>query len=238
MNCQNCGTQIPEGESVCPSCKTSPESLEYKGHHKNEAQLIKDVSDLFVSPNEHQIAISRCDNLIKTGQREKGFCILTDSRLYHGGKYFRLAKWMLFRTYEESIVELQDITASGFVSKRNLILQVLAVFLTLIELLLLIIGVISTESGLIILDVGEITIVLGSWLFTLLVGVITIALWALYIFLKRRIIYQISHAGGIISITVSADKMEQFRDFDRKLHQAKDVKVRELLAKGTVLSEK
>lgn len=238
MKCQNCGTRIPEGESVCPSCGTSLENLKYNRHQKKEAQLIKDVSDIFVNPNERQIAIIGGDSLIKTGQRDKGFSILTDSRLYHGDKYFRLANWMVFRTYEESIVELQDITASGIISKRNLILQVIAVFLTLIELLLLIIGVISVESGLVTLNIGEITIVLGSWLFTLLVGVITIALWALYIILKRRIIYQISHAGGIISIMVSVDKMKQLHDFDRKLHQVKDEKVRELLGRGTVLSEK
>lgn len=238
MNCQNCGTQIPEGESVCPSCGTSQESRKHKGRQKKEEQLIKDVSDIFVSPNEHQIAIKAGDGLITTGQRDKGYSILTDSRFYHGRKYFRVQNWMLFRSYEESIVELQDITASGFVSQSNLVLLTLAILLTLIEALLLIIGVIAARAGIVTVNIDETTLTFNSWLFTLLVGLAAIAAWALYIFLTHRISYQISHAGGTISIIVPVDKWEQFRDFDRKLHQAKDARVRELLGREPILSEK
>ena len=41
---------------------------------------------------------------------------------------------MLYKTNEESIVDLQDITASGFIFRKNLILAAIAGFVTLIEL--------------------------------------------------------------------------------------------------------
>lgn len=226
MNCPNCGTQIPEGALVCPSCGTSVERTdfehdpEHKMSQKKHTQRISDVSDLFVSPDEHQIAIlggRYLLNLINGGQMRSGFGILTNSRLYYRGKIYRIENFMLYKTYEESTVDLQDITASGFITRRNIVLEAIAVFITFIEMLLIILGAIASKDN-----------AIRFWLITLIVGGITAALWALFILL-RRTVYRISHAGGMILIKAPAKRMNELRDFDRKLHQAKDAKVRELL---------
>ena len=210
MICKKCGAQVREGVSVCPSCGT---------------QLIRDVSDLFVNPDERQIATvggGYPGNQENKGRREKAYGILTDRRLYYRGKFYRLENyWMLYKTKEESIVDLQDITASGFVFRRNIILETIAGLATLIELLLIIAGLFASYDN-----------VLEFWLFTLAVGVLTIVLWIPCIFLRRPV-YRIFHAGGMIILKASANKVEQFRDFDRKLRHAKDEKVRELLGEGT-----
>ena len=186
---------------------------------KKETQPISDVSDIFVNPDEHQIAIlgaGYLHNLVNAGQLRKGFGILTDSRLYYKGRSYRQENWMLYKTNIESVVDLQDITATSFVIRRNLILKAAAVLLTLIEVLLIILGALASKDN-----------ALQFWLITLIAGGITVGLWALSIFL-RRTIYQISHAGGSIAIRATANRMQELRDFDKLLHQAKDAKVREL----------
>ena len=196
---------------------------------KKDTQVIKDMSDIFVNPDERQIAIMQgryLSNLIRKGQMTSGFGVLTDSRLYYRGESYHQEKWILYKTNEESIVDLQDITASGFIFRRNLILAAIAGFVTLIELLLIVSVVFSPPEN-----------VIEFWLSMLVGGGIIIALWALFIFF-RQTIYQISHAGGMIAIKVYPNKLKQLRDFDKKLHQAKDEKVRELSGSGNALQDK
>lgn len=207
MNRQNDRMQIPEGVLIQEEKGTLP---------------IKDMSDIFVNPDEQQIATiggGYFINLLHAGQLARGFGVLTDSRFYYRGKAYHQLKWMLYKTNEESTVELQDITATGFIFSRNIIFAAIAALLTLIELLLIVLGLFASPDN-----------VIEYWLVTLIGACITVALWALYIW-YRRAIYQVSYAGGMIAINASAYDMKQLHDFDRKLHQAKDEKVKELLGR-------
>lgn len=207
MNRQNDRIQIPKGALMQEKKGTLP---------------IKDMSDIFVNPDEQQIATiggGYFINLLHAGQLARGFGVLTDSRFYYRGKAYHQLKWMLYKTNEESTVELQDITATGFIFSRNIIFAAIAALLTLIELLLIVLGLFASPDN-----------VIEYWLVTLIGACITAALWALYIW-YRRAIYQVSYAGGMIAINASAYDMKQLHDFDRKLHQAKDEKVKELLGR-------
>lgn len=207
MNRQNDRMQIPEGVLIQEEKGTLP---------------IKDMSDIFVNPDEQQIATiggGYFINLLHAGQLARGFGVLTDSRFYYRGKAYHQLKWMLYKTNEESTVELQDITATGFIFSKNIIFAAIAALLTLIELLLIVLGLFASPDN-----------VIEYWLVTLIGACITVALWALYIW-YRRAIYQVSYAGGMIAINASAYDMKQLHDFDRKLHQAKDEKVKELLGR-------
>lgn len=196
--------------------------LKYKMREKKGTQPIKDVSDIFVNPDEYQIATiggGYFINLLHAGQLARGFGVLTASRFYYRGKAYHQLKWMLYKTNEESTVELQNITATGFVFSRNLILAAIAALVTLIELMLIVIGFFDSPEN-----------VIEYLIVTLIGACITVALWALYIW-YRRAIYQVSYAGGTIAINASAYDMKQLHDFDRRLHQAKDEKVEELLSR-------
>ena len=202
-----------------------PQSVGDQGHglkdkmrERKGIQPVKDMADVFINPDERQIASiggGYLSNLFHAGQLASGFGVLTDSRFYYRGKSYRQTKWMVFKTNEESIVALQDITATGFVFSRNLIIAAAAATVTLVELLLIILGLFASPDN-----------VVEYWVVTLIGAGITIALWFLYIW-YRRVIYQVSHAGGAIAINASAYDMRQLHEFDRKLHQAKDVKVKD-----------
>lgn len=204
-------------QELSQSFKDKVHGLKYKVRVEKGVQLIKDVSDIFVNPDERQIATIESGyltNLLHGGELARGFGVLTASRFYYRGKAYHQTKWMLYKTNEESVVELQDITATGFVFSRNLIFAAIAALATLIELVI-VIGLFASPEN-----------VIEYWLVTVVGACITAALWALYIW-YRRAIYQVSYAGGMIAIKASAYDMKQLHEFDRKLHQAKDEKVKE-----------
>lgn len=250
MFCQQCGTQIPEGAQVCPSCGTSVVktikfedvkgfanqkgqeltssirnmSQDFKQQMEEEkaARKIREISDLFVNPEEKQIAVlgsGYLSNLIRNGQLEKGFGVLTDSRFYYRGKGFVRVGKILYKTDEEKTVDLQDITASGFLYSRSTTLAVFAIILTVITVLLDAISFIyafdSYSDGPVVL------------FFLLLFGgsIAVLAVW-IWLFLYKRAFYQIFFSGGAISIKASAYGSKQLHDFDRQLRRAKDQKIR------------
>ena len=204
-------------QEFAQSVRDKIHGFKFRKRERIEIQPVNDMSDAFINPDERQIATigsSYITNLLHGGQLASGVGILTDSRFYYRGKSYHQTKWMVYRTNEESIMELQDITATGFIFSRNIIIAAVAAVVTLIVLLLVILGLFDPPEN-----------VVEYWLVTLIGAGITIALWALYIW-YRRVIYQISHAGGVIALKASAYGMKQLHEFDRKLHQAKDVKVK------------
>lgn len=206
-------------QELSHSVKDKIHDLNYKMRERKGIQPINDMSDIFINPDERQITTIRSGyiiNLLHGGQLVSGVGILTDSRFYYRGKSYRQTKWMVYKTNEESIIELQNITATGFIFNRNIIIAAVAAVVTLVELVLIILGLFEPPEN-----------AVEYWLVTLVGAVITILLWALYIW-YRRAVYQISHAGGMIAIKISAYGMKQLHEFDRKLHQAKDEKIKEL----------
>lgn len=248
MFCQQCGTQLPEEAQACPSCGASvTKTINFedvkgfanqKGHEltnsvrnmsqdfrqqmeeEKEARKIKETSDLFVNPEEKQIAIlgsGYLNNLIRNGRLEKGFGILTDLRFYYRGKGFVRMGKMLHKTDEEKTVDLQDITASGFLYSRNTTLAVLAVVLTVIAILLDVMVYAEIDSSRYVSD-GDVVLLWLTWIGG---GIIVLAVW-IWFCLYKRAVYQIFFAGGAISIKASSYGSKQLHDFDRQLRQAKD----------------
>ena len=259
MFCQQCGNQLPEGVQVCPTCGASTaKSINFddvkgfankKGHEltssvrnmsqdfkqqleeEKEARKIREVSDIFVDPDEKQIAVlgsGYLRNLIQNGQLAKGFGILTDSRFYYRGKGFARIGKLMHKTDEERTVDLQDITASGFLYSRNTMLAALSVVLTVIAILLDVIVYNNAYSSWYASDSD----VVLFWLTWIGGGIVVLAAWTLFIIYKRAV-YQIFFAGGSISIKASVYGSRQLHDFDRQLRQAKDEKVRKIAGERT-----
>ncbi len=109
--------------------KAQSVSARYK--EEKETRKIKDVREMFVDENEQDIAViggGYLSNMLHTGTLSKGFGVLTERRLYYKGKcYYKSGKNYL-KTDEERIVDVQDVTSSGFVYTRNF----LWLFLTII----------------------------------------------------------------------------------------------------------
>ena len=251
MFCQQCGNQLPEGAQVCPSCgattaktikledikgfanqkgqeltksvRNMSQDFKQQVAEEKEARKIREASDIFVDPDEKQIAVlgsGYLSNLIQNGQLAKGFGILTDSRFYYRGKGFVRMGKMLHKTDEEKTIDLQDITASGFLYSRNTILAVLSFVLTVIAIVLDVVTYDAASSW--YASDSDVTL---SWLALIGGGIVVLAAWIWFILYKRAV-YQIFFAGGAISIKASAYGSRQLHDFDRQLRQAKDEKLK------------
>lgn len=243
MFCSMCGSQLPEGAVVCPNCgekvekeptfsdvtnyaekkaqqvansiQNKAENFQQSYYEQQESRKIKDVREMFVSPDEEQRAVvgsGYLNNLIHTGILGKGFGVLTNRRLYYKGKCFYKSGGHYMKFDEEYTVDVQDITASGFIYNRYLsflICTVCAFIVCLVSLIFSIGG--DGAFGLI------------SFL-SFFIGII---FFVLYRFV-RPVMYEICFAGGSIAIKASSYGMKEIKIFDKTLRMTKD----EYLAKN------
>lgn len=233
MFCSKCGSQLPEGANVCPNCGEKVEKdinfsdvTNYAGqkvqeqynnvqsqiqdfrNKRNEERngTIHDVHEIFINADEQQKAViggGYLSNLLKTGVLGMGFGILTNRRLYYRGKcFYKMGKHYL-KTDEDRTVDLQDITSTGFTFTKRLWLLLIAVVVLISSIILL-----------------------GFWgsegiFFTLMIFLFGIALLMAYNYFSIAT-YNITFAGGSLSLRASDYGIEKVREFDKTLHQVKD----------------
>ena len=236
MFCTNCGTQFPEGAEACPNCGKRVEKeinfsdvtnyARQKAHQASEGirggvqgirqeraaerAVIRDVSEMFVSNDEQArrvIGGGFLDNWIQSGGLNKGFGVLTNRRLYYRGKCFHKLGGGYVRTKEDCIVDLQDITSSGFLYTQHIWM-----------LLLAIVGFIALFYTL-FSDAKE----AAPYIF-----IVSVLLLAAY-FIFRSTMYTVTFAGGSLSIKASSYGIKDLKAFDKELHQAKDEHLKRLL---------
>lgn len=169
-----------------------------------ESRKIKDVQELFVNETEQQKAViggGYLSNMLSSGILGKGFGVLTDHRLYYRGKCFYKVGGHYMKTDEDCIIDLKDISSTGFTYTRRLWLLILAI----------ISFVVFCFIGAIIEDAGVI-----------MFGFVPFCVLALYYAVTTLSIYTVTYAGGNLSINVSFYKVDEIKAFDKALHLAKD----------------
>ena len=243
MFCAKCGTQLPEGANVCPSCgervekeinfsdvtnyagqkaqqvsdniQSQVENIRQTQAEEKASRAVRDIREMFVSADEQQKAViggGYLDNMLRTGILGKGFGVLTNRRLYYRGKcFYKVGGWYM-KTDEDCTVDLQDITSSGFTYTGRLWILFLAGLSILWVLYLSIIALTTSYP----LDAQTANIMgLLSLIF------ITIPLVAAYLYFKISV-YEVTFAGGSLSVKASAYGIREVRAFDKALRQAKD----------------
>lgn len=237
MFCTKCGAKLPDEATCCPNCqakvekvldfseatkavgqqvnktvenvKSKTKSFQASYQKEQDDRKIKDVSELFIRPDEEQKAViggGYLANMFRTGVLSKGFGILTNRRFYFKGKCFYRSGKHFMKTDEERTVDLQDITSSGFTYTRHILWFAVGV----LGLLWSLFGTIASYGN---ENVFLLFIVIG-W-------IPDIVVWLIYVFFKRAI-YEISFAGGGIAIKASAYGIKEIKAFDKKLRRAKD----------------
>lgn len=142
------------------------------------------------------------ENFIATGTLGNGFSILTDERVYFKGKCLVRSGKSFYRKLEERVVDLNDITGTGFVHNRNMVVHIL-------KYLLIIPATISMLTG------------------TPALSFIFWFLFAFFVFLDKKFTYsvfEISFAGGGIGFDLSWISHADAESFQKILRQAKDNK--------------
>lgn len=159
MFCTNCGKELPDNTEFCGYCgqrmnanegngnnsgsNYSGNSYSYEARNENIASMAtnvsaKDIKDVLVSPSENVIATfgnNYLQSILLSDTAEKFAFILTDKRLYFKGIGYYGAgdKKVLQKAINEEVVDLNDITSTGFfnVGRLNIVLVVIFALLIL-----------------------------------------------------------------------------------------------------------
>lgn len=180
------------------------------GEDMRNNRVVRDFSEMFVSGDEQAKGViggGYLDNWIQMGGLSKGFGVATNRRLYYKGKCFHKLGGNYVKTNEEWIVDLQDITSSGFTYTKHLWMLLTAIAAILIGISVAVQG----KS-------------FGPFVPFLLIFALMLAGY----FFFRITMYTVTFAGGSLSIKASSFGMKELKAFDKTLRQAKDDHLRSL----------
>ncbi len=95
---------------------------------QEKTKFERKVKESFIEPDENLIAIlgaNTAKTFFSTGVLGNGFAILSDKRMYFKGRCYVRAGKGFFKKMEERVVDLNDITGTGFVHNKNMITTIL-----------------------------------------------------------------------------------------------------------------
>ena len=134
--CPACGTQLING--VCPRC-TNAQMM--AAQNRNDARFTR----LFMSPNEKLVATlgnNYIQNYLHNGSVRNGFAVVSDKRAYFYGTSYTISyngrgNPNANKMSRSQVVDLKDVTGSGFIRMVNIGYAVLAWALVIISIFLI-----------------------------------------------------------------------------------------------------
>lgn len=180
------------------------------------------TNPMFITPDEQQIAVlgqSYLRSMVTGGGLATGTCILTSKRLYFKGTCFTSNGKGFSKSSEDSIVDIKDITASGFSVSSNIAYFIFALVAVIFSITSIVDGIDSNDyyrsqwgmSG-----QGDTQIVIG------IIGIIIALLAVFLFFVRRHKLYVISFAGGKLAFKASSYSTVELSNFQRMLRLVKD----------------
>lgn len=174
-----------------------------------------DLKSMFVDANEQQIAVlggNYLSNFLATGSLSNGFCVLSDKRVYFRGKCYYKSGGDYKARSEERMVDVKDITGTGFAETRLFGLKIL--------------GFVSLAWALISAVIAKLpsnSVHSGWWMETYFPMCVLPALlaWAVYFFVRSKV-FEISFAGGHIAFKASQYDAAEMQNFQKSVRKAKD----------------
>ncbi|MCM1328113.1 MAG: zinc-ribbon domain-containing protein [Ruminococcus sp.] len=152
-------------------------------------------------------------NIVSSGGATKATAVLTQKRLYFSGICFEKSGRSWQKVKVSKIIDLEDITGTGFVNVTHILLLILTV-LGFIGFIAMIILWATDDLSDHLIDVTL------SFLFTGLPGIIFMLLW-----LKKRFtLFNVEYAGGKIGFDVKWLNSSTVADFQRQIHLMKSRK--------------
>ncbi len=129
MFCGNCGKQIEDGVNVCPYCGDKITAV--ASPSKDTTQGI--CKKFFLSSDEKYIAAlgdGYLKNFLTTGSLKRCITVLSDRRIYLRGNIIDYNNSKLERINVEKIVNVEDVTGTGFIYSSNQIWKLVLAILT------------------------------------------------------------------------------------------------------------
>ncbi len=225
-HCPNCGAAVDNGEinfsdvtnyatqKISGAVDVAKEQFDagVEAYKKAKAERdLKNLAEFIIEPDEEQVAAlgsSYLDSWIHGGGFTKEFGILTNKRFYYRGRNFSGGLRFLQSNRQEYSIDLENITATGFVFHQHLWLLILSVATFVISLGVMFISVVEGD--------GDVT---GLGFCILLGALIIFALYAI----TKKVMYEIHFEGGMLSLNVSKyGGVREVRGFNKKLRAEKD----------------
>lgn len=202
MYCEKCGNSIPDGAKFCSGCGNdiTTDNLTTINPEKKTPNT-KSINKLLVSPDEQIIASlgdSYLNSYLSSRKLERCIAILTNLRIYLYGTMFDNNNGIFSRYRTETIINVEDITGSGFVYCEP-------------KLWKLIIGILLT----IISAIG------AYFIFPLILLIPGIFLIVSY-FTSRGSMFFIEYAGGCINFDASIYGINESREFHKQIRRVQD----------------
>lgn len=203
MFCTKCGKELQKGETVCSKCGNNIESPGNDIKQMKEEDIKNSISyeKMFIRPDEHYIA-SLGDNYLNSYLASKKIkcciAILSSYRIYLYGTIMDDNNGSFSRERTEKIVNVEDITGTGFVYSEP-------------GLWKLIIGILLTVTGIVgILYILPLVLLIPGLL--LITSYLT----------DRGSTFFIEYAGGYIRFDASIYGIEESQDFHKQIRRIQD----------------
>ena len=248
--CPACGMQLING--VCPRC-TNAQMM--AAQNRNDAKFTR----LFMSPNEKLVATlgnNYIQNYLHNGSVRNGFAVVSDKRAYFYGTSYTISynskgKPRATKTNRSQVVDLKDITGTGFKRTSNIGYVIAAVVFTILAIFSLFIMmnmnirstrsysysqernyVVTTEQSMsspkniggsygMTLSRGADSEEVGASIFLIAVLVVWIVLMYKY-YQSRLSLISIQYAGGEIAFDIKWFSQQEINNFQQQLRLAKD----------------
>ena len=156
------------------------------------------MREMFIEQDEKSVATlggKYLDNLLATGTISKDTCVVTNKRLYFRGKNYVSAKAQKV----EFIVDLKDISNTGYMMQSNILLMIFAVLSVL----------------------GGIAIEVGTEEGYAFIGGIILALIFVFLYkITRKRFFQVFFPGGALVFSVNKYNINDIKNFHKNLRTA------------------
>lgn len=204
--CPACGTQLING--VCPRC-TNAQMM--AAQNKNDARFTR----LFMSPNEKLVATlgnNYIQNYLHNGSVRNGFAVVSDKRAYFYGTSYTISyngrgNPNANKMSRSQVVDLKDVTGSGFIRMVNIGYAVLAWALVIISIFLI----------MLLYDIEEGLAVIGG------LAALSALLFLIYQYYDNKLsLISIQYAGGEIAFDIRWFSGQEINNFHQQLRLAKD----------------
>jgi len=233
MYCTSCGNKMSDGAKFCTKCgasledemsikesvlsdSVSQEISDYSSQQQSENQAYMSPSEygkVFVEPDEQLLGTlgnGYIENIL--GKKvKKTHALLTNKRVYFQGTFFSGSGKKLQQDIIEKVVDLEDITGTGF--RYNKPLGILATIITVIRG-----GIMGALVGYICGDIcgQEVGISVGT-----IIG-FSVIIYIVYYLSSREVDFILEYAGGAIRFNATIVGLSHVKDFQKQIRRAKD----------------
>lgn len=204
--CPACGTQLING--VCPRC-TNAQMM--AAQNRNDAKFTR----LFMSPDEKLVATlgnNYIQNYLHNGSVRNGFAVVSDKRAYFYGTSYTISyngrgNPNANKMSRSQVVDLKDVTGSGFIRMVNIGYAILAWALVIISIFLI----------MLLYDIEEGLAVIGG------LAALSAILFLIYQYYDNKLsLISIQYAGGEIAFDIRWFSGQEINNFHQQLRLAKD----------------